>query len=47
MNAVIEHMSTEGKNPGEKSAGEHEKQHVSGLGRDHSIPHPHPDEARP
>nr|BFE90882.1 hypothetical protein GCM10020185_14180 [Pseudomonas brassicacearum subsp. brassicacearum] len=25
MNAVIEHMSTEGKNPGEKSAGEHEK----------------------
>ena len=35
MNAVIEHMSNEGKNPGEKVAGEgvdHEKQHVSGLG---------------
>ncbi|MGF6287165.1 YihY/virulence factor BrkB family protein [Pseudomonas silensiensis] len=41
MNAVIEHMSSEGKNDGEKVPGElaHEepKQHVSGLGRDHSI----------
>jgi membrane protein len=40
MNAVIEHMSTEGKDPGEKVPGEldHEhKHHVSGLGRDHSI----------
>ncbi|MHC8338010.1 MULTISPECIES: YihY/virulence factor BrkB family protein [unclassified Pseudomonas] len=40
MNAVIEHMSTEGKNDGEKVPGEHDqepKQHVSGLGRDHSI----------
>ena len=38
MNAVIEHMSTEGKDPGDKVAGEPEpKQHVSGLGRDHSI----------
>lgn len=40
MNAVIEHMSTEGKDDGEKFPGElsHEpKQHVSGLGRDHSI----------
>jgi membrane protein len=38
MNAVIEHMSTEGKNAGEKVAGEPEpKHHVSGLGRDHSI----------
>jgi membrane protein len=40
MNAVIEHMSTEGKNDGEKVPGEldHEpKHHVSGLGRDHSI----------
>ncbi len=41
MNAVIEHMSREGKDPGEKVAGEHgpvheEKHHVSGLGRDHS-----------
>ncbi|OLF52709.1 YihY/virulence factor BrkB family protein [Pseudomonas chlororaphis] len=39
MNAVIEHMSSEGKNPGERVAGEHDesKQHVSGLGRDHSL----------
>ncbi|KQV19021.1 ribonuclease BN [Pseudomonas sp. Root329] len=42
MNAVIEHMSREGKDPGEKVPGEHgpgheEKHHVSGLGRDHSI----------
>ena len=42
MNAVIEHMSRGGKDPGEKVAGEHgpvheEKHHVSGLGRDHSI----------
>ena len=46
MNAVIEHMSTEGKNDGEKVPGEldHEpKHHVSGLGRDHSIK-PHTDE---
>lgn len=35
MNAVIEHMSSEGK-PGEK-VHEEPKQHVSGLGRDHSI----------
>jgi membrane protein len=45
MNAVIEHMSSEGKNPGEKAfKGEDvvfdEKQHVSGLGRDHSVPAP-------
>ncbi|MGJ7517485.1 YihY/virulence factor BrkB family protein [Pseudomonas baetica] len=47
MNAVIEHMSREGKEPGEKVPGEHghalvgkheEKHHVSGLGRDHSKP---------
>ncbi|MHC8349350.1 YihY/virulence factor BrkB family protein [Pseudomonas sp. RT4P38] len=40
MNAVIEHMSTEGKDPGEKTPGENDhepKHHVSGLGRDHSI----------
>ncbi|KII29364.1 MULTISPECIES: YihY/virulence factor BrkB family protein [Pseudomonas] len=42
MNAVIEHMSREGKDPGEKVPGENgpvvePKQHVSGLGRDHSI----------
>jgi membrane protein len=49
MNAVIEHMSREGKDPGEKVPGEHgpvheEKQHVSGLGRDHSQPKPTIDE---
>lgn len=43
MNAVIEHLSSEGKNPGEKvfkddSEDPDPKQHVSGLGRDHSIP---------
>ena len=38
MNAVIEHMSADGKNPGEKDMPGHgEKQHVSGLGRDHSL----------
>ena len=41
MNAVIEHLSAEGKNPGEKTFAESEdpdpKQHVSGLGRDHSL----------
>lgn len=40
MNAVIEHMSSEGKEKGEKAPGEpeeHPKQHVSGLGRDHSL----------
>ncbi|MDB5982905.1 MAG: Ribonuclease [Pseudomonas sp.] len=45
MNAVIEHMSSEGKNPGEKEfkgvdEPSDEKQHVSGLGRDHSVPLP-------
>ena len=47
MNAVIEHMSREGKDPGEKYPGEpghdHQKHHVSGLGRDHSV-HPPTDE---
>jgi membrane protein len=40
MNAVIEHMSSEGKDAGEKVPGELDeqpKQHVSGLGRDHSL----------
>ena len=41
MNAVIEHMSAEGKDPGEKTFDEADdpnpKQHVSGLGRDHSL----------
>ena len=49
MNAVIEHMSSEGKDPGEKAPGElgeQPKQHVSGLGRDHSLK-PDTDEARP
>ncbi|MCO7577034.1 MULTISPECIES: YihY/virulence factor BrkB family protein [Pseudomonas chlororaphis group] len=45
MNAVIEHMSAEGKEPGEKDFdGPGDKQHVSGLGRDHSR-HPTTDEA--
>ena len=48
MNAVIEHMSSEGKDPGEKVPGEHghdhQKHHVSGLGRDHSLK-PDTDEA--
>ncbi|MEG5263978.1 YihY/virulence factor BrkB family protein [Pseudomonas sp. JDS28PS106] len=43
MNAVIEHMSAEGKDKGEKEEGDgeqpaSEKRHVSGLGRDHSRP---------
>ena len=41
MNAVIEHMSEEGKDPGHKEFPEDEaqddKKHVSGLGRDHSL----------
>ena len=45
MNAVVEHMSVEGKDKGEKVEGDGaiestEKQHVSGLGRDHSLPLP-------
>ncbi|WP_163029867.1 YihY/virulence factor BrkB family protein, partial [Pseudomonas viridiflava] len=49
MNAVIEHMSAEGKEEGEKEAGDGGgegvgKQHVSGLGRDHSVPLPKADE---
>ncbi|MBX8623278.1 YihY/virulence factor BrkB family protein [Pseudomonas glycinae] len=47
MNAVIEHMSSEGKDSGEKVPGELDeqpKQHVSGLGRDHSLK-PNTDEA--
>lgn len=45
MNAVVEHMSAEGKDKGEKEEGDGaiestEKQHVSGLGRDHSLPQP-------
>lgn len=43
MNAVIEHMSDEGKDKGEKVPDDGEepassKHHVSGLGRDHSKP---------
>ncbi|QQZ40737.1 YihY/virulence factor BrkB family protein [Pseudomonas sp. SK3(2021)] len=38
MNAAIEHMSSDGKTPGARGAGHDEpKQHVSGLGRDHSL----------
>ncbi|RMR97636.1 hypothetical protein ALP75_205479 [Pseudomonas syringae pv. actinidiae] len=53
MNAVIEHMSAEGKEAGEKEPGDGlgdeqneagGKQHVSGLGRDHSVPLPKADE---
>lgn len=48
MNAVIEHMSDEGKDKGEKDADApgqpHEKHNVSGLGRDHSIK-PNPEQA--
>jgi membrane protein len=45
MNAVVEHMSAEGKDKGEKEEGDGgvestHKQHVSGLGRDHSVPLP-------
>jgi membrane protein len=45
MNAVVEHMSAEGKDKGEKVEGDGaiestHKQHVSGLGRDHSVPLP-------
>lgn len=45
MNAVVEHMSAEGKDKGEKESGDGDvetphKQHVSGLGRDHSVPLP-------
>jgi len=50
MNAVIEHMSAEGKDKGEKVEGDGgiestHKQHVSGLGRDHS--HDHDPELQP
>jgi len=43
MNAVIEHMHSEGKNPGDKEFKDESphpdaKHHVSGLGRDHSVP---------
>ncbi|MGV8921096.1 MAG: YihY/virulence factor BrkB family protein [Pseudomonas sp.] len=43
MNAVIEHMSREGKDPGEKEFSHDgstadDKRPVSGLGRDHSVP---------
>ncbi|WP_338522910.1 YihY/virulence factor BrkB family protein [Pseudomonas batumici] len=38
MNAVIEHMSSEGKHPGEKDLQAHDdKMPISGLGRDHSL----------
>jgi membrane protein len=45
MNAVVEHMSAEGKDKGEKEEGDGNAetphhQNVSGLGRDHSVPTP-------
>jgi membrane protein len=45
MNAVVEHMSADGKDVGEKVEGDGgvdstAKHHVSGLGRDHSVPLP-------
>ena len=57
MNAVIEHMSAEGKEKGEKEEDErdgmagveavHIKQHVSGLGRDHTHDHDHDNDYTP
>jgi membrane protein len=45
MNAVVEHMSNEGKDVGEKEVGDGgvdstAQNPVSGLGRDHSVPEP-------
>jgi membrane protein len=51
MNAVIDYMSAEGKRPDDTGAGgepqEHEKKHVSGLGRDHSHDHSDASEGEP
>ncbi|AYG46142.1 YihY/virulence factor BrkB family protein [Pseudomonas sp. Leaf58] len=49
MNAVIEHMSSEGKNPGEKDVGEHKPHEtITVLGHEHPIPsEPQPSEPNP
>lgn len=49
MNAVIEHMSNEGKNPGEKDFGEHKsRETITVLGHEHPIPSEHqPSEPNP
>ncbi|QXI46606.1 MULTISPECIES: YihY/virulence factor BrkB family protein [Pseudomonas] len=42
MNAVIEHMSSEGKNPGEKEAAEHTPHAtITVLGHEHPVPSEH------
>ncbi|WP_338459684.1 YihY/virulence factor BrkB family protein [Pseudomonas sp. TE3-3-F2023] len=42
MNAVIEHMSSEGKNPGEKDVDEHKpRETISVLGHEHPVPSEH------
>ncbi|MGS7253820.1 YihY/virulence factor BrkB family protein [Pseudomonas anuradhapurensis] len=49
MNAVIEHMSSEGKNPGEKEAAEHPPHAtITVLGHEHPVPSEHqPTEPNP
>ncbi|MBV4490413.1 YihY/virulence factor BrkB family protein [Pseudomonas oryzicola] len=49
MNAVIEHMSSEGKNPGEKEAAEHTPHAtITVLGHEHPVPSEHqPTEPNP
>lgn len=49
MNAVIEHMSSEGKNPGEKGFGEHKaRETITVLGHEHPVPSEHqPSEPNP
>jgi len=47
MNAVIEHMSTEGKNPGEKDfEGSKAKETITVLGHEHPV-EPQPSEPNP
>ncbi|WP_410953336.1 YihY/virulence factor BrkB family protein [Pseudomonas sp. S1(2024)] len=42
MNAVIEHMSSEGKNPGEKDVDEHTpRETITVLGHEHPVPSEH------
>lgn len=48
MNAVIEHMSAEGKNPGEKVAAQDKpKESISVLGHERPVADPHPNEPNP
>ena len=47
MNAVIEHMSAEGKNPGEKAfAEDNPQQSITVLGHEHPVP-PEPQTREP